>query len=821
MIINSVKLENIRSYTNEMIEFPEGSTLLSGDIGSGKSTILLAIEFALFGLKKGAGNSLLRHGKKEGGVEVRFKVDNKNVVIKRVLKRSRDDARQTAGYIVIDNIKSDLTPIEIKSKVIELLGYPKDSLTKKDLIYTYTVYTPQEQMKEILSDDVENRLEILRKVFGIDKYKRIRDNCGLLIRDVKERRAKLEGKSENLEIRKKEKEEIEKESRESKEKLEKININLEKARKSMFESKSRLREFENKVYRLNNIKKDLEHSERSIDEKRDLLKNTKQEQDILSIQIETLKRKIVGIDIGAAPLRSEEDIEKEISEKQEHINHILKKRELIKEKLNNNAEQGKEVNKRIEEIEKSNEEQRKKKPVIDRLKQEIEIIDKVEEDIEKSISLLQEITGKISENKIQIITSKNIIEKIKRLDNCPTCMQKVSDMHKRSIIKKETTKTKEHKVEMLRMDDIRKEKEALLKKQKQKHSELLKKQNMLERLNAEIKRLYDDEKRIESERGFLDVLRDERNKLKVEFEQVLSIDIEKLRKMIANFKKMLEIIRSNKMKEKEKENMVSLVKEKEEQTRKLDIQEKNINEFIEDKKRLINELKENIKELGEAEEIYNKLKNEFDDKASEEKNIEVEKAALNSEMNNIKRRAEELGKEIIEKEDAKKEVKRLSELQNWIDNYFVSLMGIIEKQVMANIFWQFNELFQQWFNQLMEDETINARIDEQFTPVIEQNGYDTKIDFLSGGEKTSAALAYRLALNKVINKLVSHIKTKELIILDEPTDGFSSEQLDKVRVVLEDLDVKQLIMVSHESKIESFVDNVIRINKNEHESKVV
>ena len=52
MIIHSIKLHNIRSYLEEKIEFPKGSTLLSGDIGSGKSTILLAIEFALFGLKR-------------------------------------------------------------------------------------------------------------------------------------------------------------------------------------------------------------------------------------------------------------------------------------------------------------------------------------------------------------------------------------------------------------------------------------------------------------------------------------------------------------------------------------------------------------------------------------------------------------------------------------------------------------------------------------------------------------------------------------------------------------------------------------------------
>ena len=66
-----------------------------------------------------------------------------------------------------------------------------------------------------------------------------------------------------------------------------------------------------------------------------------------------------------------------------------------------------------------------------------------------------------------------------------------------------------------------------------------------------------------------------------------------------------------------------------------------------------------------------------------------------------------------------------------------------------------------------------------------------------------------------------NIKTKDLIILDEPTDGFSAEQLDRVRDVLDQIGVKQTIIVSHESKIESFVDSVVRINKSEHVSEII
>ena len=51
------------------------------------------------------------------------------------------------------------------------------------------------------------------------------------------------------------------------------------------------------------------------------------------------------------------------------------------------------------------------------------------------------------------------------------------------------------------------------------------------------------------------------------------------------------------------------------------------------------------------------------------------------------------------------------------------------------------------------------------------------------------------------------------MILDEPTDGFSDQQLDKMREVLDELNVLQLIIVSHEQKIEGFVEKVIRFKK--------
>lgn len=114
---------------------------------------------------------------------------------------------------------------------------------------------------------------------------------------------------------------------------------------------------------------------------------------------------------------------------------------------------------------------------------------------------------------------------------------------------------------------------------------------------------------------------------------------------------------------------------------------------------------------------------------------------------------------------------------------------------------------------------IIYRVDENFTPLVEQNGYELEVDSLSGGERTSVALAYRLALNVMVKRVCNAMRSN-LLILDEPTDGFSREQLFKLRDILDELKCEQVIMVSHERELESFADRVYQVTKEAGESHI-
>ena len=202
MFVQSLRLRNIRSYLDVTLNFPEGTLLLSGDIGSGKTTLLLAIEFALFGARRGelSGEALLRHGKQEGFVEMAFVLDQKTYVIKRPLKRVQGEVRQLPGSFMANGERKELSPIELRSIILDLLGYPADLLSKsKDLLFRFTVYTPQEEMKRIIFEPKETRLDTLRRVFGIDKYKRIKENAFIVMKEIRERQRLLEQAFADLE----------------------------------------------------------------------------------------------------------------------------------------------------------------------------------------------------------------------------------------------------------------------------------------------------------------------------------------------------------------------------------------------------------------------------------------------------------------------------------------------------------------------------------------------------------------------------------------------------------------------------------------------
>ena len=666
-------LKNIRSYQSQSIEFPEGSLLLAGDVGSGKTTILLAIEYALFGLQPGQkGSALLRHDATIGEVILECEIDSHEVTIERHLKRENRSIASDYAALTLDGETQEYSVTELKTRILALLGYPGEFVKRNNILYRYTVYTPQEQMKQIIMEDTETRLNVLRHIFGIDKYKRIRENLVLFVNRLKEEAKILQGEVKTIEY--------------DRSRLVTMNGRNKELAANVVERERVWREH---IAQRKSLEEEMVGVEKSIREKENFEKEVEKTKILIALKQENF----------ASLAREKKDIEMSLAESgqtYDEARYVSCSEGLIK------------------------------------IKNELE-------SLHGGMMTLMSTLASFEQAQKELITKK---ERVFKIDVCPTCLQDVPEAHKHNILnetegrlvmlKKQVELTREQYTALIALINEKKYSASMLEKQK------------LE----------------------LEILRS-----KTEY-----IDRSK--------KKRAEVI-------------------KQQETLQKDI------EFLQ---KHTNNLKGDILSFSKFDTHYRLKQDELKKAFFIEKNTEISIAELKKEIEMTQEEIARVQREITQKEVLEGKLKYLLNLTDWLSNQFLMLIDFTEVQVMMKLRREFSRVFSTWFHMIAGD-AFEVQLDENFTPVIMQGEFEMEYAFLSGGERTAVALAYRLALNQTINSVLSQIKTRDIVILDEPTDGFSEAQIDKIRDVLEELRVEQLIIVSHEQKIESFVDNVIRLRK--------
>ncbi len=802
MLLKELQLKNIRSYVEDTITFPSGSTLLAGDIGCGKSSLLLAIEFALFGASRTElpAELLLRKGTTSGSVSLTFELPEKNVKIIRHLKKDKDSIKQVAGEIIINNLKKELTPIEMKAEILGLLGYPEELLTKnKNYIYRYTVYTPQEEMKLILQEDTETRLMVLRRIFNIDKYYTIRENVNLYLKTLRMTQAVLKAKTEPLETHRQQSIVFGEEQKQLRLLLSEIEPKLDDARKTILSQKEIVKIKEGEYQQALQLRQQVKGMIHLRNEYGARLGQTEEKREATSkalseiILPEGLQREKVSSEIQQIELQRQEAVRQKtslterISYLQKQITGMQKENELLMKDVENVMSKEKTYSQLSQEVSQKKEIQERKR--------------QIEDLFEKTQSL-------ITKNQTLLTQAREMQENVAALSTCPTCLQNVTHEHKHKITEQEAHKIKQAELILGELQkkraEIWQQREDILRR----IDDLLQKENMIAKMGVELQQISEKQELLTRRREELRTCAQENNRLTTELELFeRDNDLKVLTTRLQEKQQQLQLLIKREYQQKTLDDVQKMLLEVTEKIKKNETQLTILEKEVVADETLLPALEKEKKTLGGLQE--------------QEKELSVQTAQLKTKADLLSEQGKKVEETIALLTKDKEQLLRIQEINHWLETFFVSLTYTIEKHVMVTIHRLFNQFFKEWFSMLIDDEQVTGRIDDMFTPVIEQNGYEISFSYLSGGERTSAALAYRLALNRVINDVIHSVKTKDLLILDEPTDGFSSEQLDKVRDVLEKLGLKQTIVVSHESKIESFVENVIRVRKEGHVSKVV
>jgi exonuclease SbcC len=814
MRLKTLTLQNIRSYVEETIAFPQGSVLLAGDIGAGKSTILLAIEYALFGTKRGEldSSSLLRNGSHAGRIELVFEVNNVLVKITRILRRTANAIKQESGSIVINNTHIDATPIELRARVMELLGYPKESSLTRDLIYRYTVFTPQEQMRQIIYESKENRLSTLRKIFNIDKYQHIKENSQFVAKELRMKKKVLEESITDLSSLEQQHVSLLQQYQEHENTYVEQFLHLQQIQERIVSAKNLLAASELQLKQFLELRNQYTLHTAQVQNCQNTLANLQKKKQHLAAQMKELHQSAVP----QKPVHSREAVEqeKELTEKTIHEMqhaHIMytQQKQALEEKAMELSQAILLLSKRVSQ-----------KPEYEKKLEKLQKTVSAKQALQQSLEVLDRGLQACRQHKATAATKKTaaveISEKIKNLDVCTLCLQHIDDEHKHSILLSQAAEQQTAETQF----SLFAEQENALQQQyvetKKQLQIILDAEQSFAELRVLLSAIYEKETEKNQRHEEYMLVTKQLQELIMPDSALLT----QKQTRIMELKQALQEIFLWEQAVMQQKAQEAMMKDKQQSLAETEKEIATLTGTVLQIQEQQRHIEHQLSSLQNIEMTVELKKQELQKYEKEEKQKEIVLAAIGKEKQYVAQQCESLFIDIEKRKNIKLRIEKMQTMERWFEDYFIPLVSTMEKHVFLQVHSSFAEVFSSWFTTLV-GETMSARLDEDFSPVIEQNGYETELVDLSGGEKTAVALAYRLALNKVVNDFISTITTKNFIILDEPTEGFSTEQLDTVREVLHDLGLQQIILVSHEQKIETFVEHVIRIEKTGHVSKIV
>ena len=769
----------------------------------------MCIEFALFGLGSYAAESLLAKKATTASVTLKFSVNDTAYEVHRDLKKNTDGTIgqvSRTSYLRTDSATEMLSPTDLKPRILGILGFNEPVSTKAgSRIFRYAVFTPQEEMKTILENS-KTRLETIRKAFRIEDYSTAYNNASLLATAI----------SHNLDIFAAHFDKLDDMKSDMKSKQDKISQiepalqNLRAKRKDAeLEESSKQDTLQDLRARLNKktvLQGELGQVERDIDGEKKLIATHEQRISRNRDELESAKALLDEMKSLSCPTdKDPAQISKEI-----------KKFAGFRDEISGLDSQIRSAGDRIKKLEQKLDADILANPSLldETMSAKRSMLNKCIEDLDD----MTQKHGTFNNLRVELETRQKTLEKgIGDLmglgSKCQYCGHTLTPEH--------IEKQKSERTGML--DDIASQLANAL-------HDLDGAAASRSDLESRLSDMQDQLRRLEEMKPVLSDYQSETSRKEYDVSRLEELRLQNTISAEPSFPNShddpisyLSALRDARMQydesKKREQDLLgrhdTIQNTIQQDSAAMDASRVRIGELEKSRSELISRVQTMQGVEGEIKASESALKEVQDRIRAMDNEISRNEADLDTFKTNIV----DAEKQIAEAEDWRDKHALFSKYRDWLRNFFLPTVLEIEKQVLISIRSTFDATYRDWYRILVEDPTKDSYIDEDFTPKVSQDGYEQSVEHLSGGEKTSVSLAYRITLNSLIRKETDSLKSN-LLILDEPTDGFSKAQLQKVKTLFDQLKSQQIILVSHEKDLESYVDNVFHVSKSNGQSMI-
>ncbi|MEM1763442.1 MAG: AAA family ATPase [Candidatus Jordarchaeales archaeon] len=800
VIIEELELENFVSHKKTKVKFDLGVTLIVGPNGAGKTSILDGISFALFKLhSRGKDENIVNKRARHAKVSLKFSVPGRGrYIVEWDIERKKEGCNvKGVVYEVTDGGRKPITreagSRTLLPEIARIVGIEKET-------FESSIYVRQGEIEKLVTEKPAERKKLISKLLGIEDFEQAWRVMEEIVREYREKLAKLRGMLE-------EKERVSRELEEVREKVARVRERIGEVREIVRKLKEEKEKAEEKLRKIEDVKRRFDGLRIRLAEAKADLKDKESKVDSIKEKLEKLETLKSKIERSKAGYERYSELEKEIERIEEEKRDYEGARDAVKiceKELENRRKKEKRLEDSVKDLmarcagifgaELSMEEipvasKREK----ERVEREIKALNERHSEL---VALAGELDGRM----------KDVEEKIRKLKEaearCPLCGRELTKEHKEKLLSELTEL-------VTRLEEEKKVVEREIERAKRELEEKYEKRRSLEGVDVEAQSLRSSLDEVRRERGEIEAKLEE---AKVKLEKLIELErmIEEKRAEAEKFKEDYDVYM-------EAKSQLKLIGDEEELMEAYRVAVSDV-----EKARIeVSNIEKEIDALGYSEEEYNRVKGEVDEVGAKLEEKKMELAKLEGEERQLSDRVEKLEERIRELREKEAEAKKLEAFVNLLEKVRGAYgKDGIQKLIRSRAKPLIKKYTKEYLNRF-NLEYSDVKLDDDYEITVIGPSGSQSVDAVSGGERVALAIALRMAIAKVIAE--GKVST---MIMDEPTVFLDEERRRELIEILkkafkeEAKIIPQLIIVSHDRELEDAADVVYMVTKEGGWSKV-